>query len=125
LRGEVIMSEKVVFFTYPSCTSCRKTKAWLTEKGVSYEERHLFKNPPSVDELKEILKRTPNGTDEILSTRSQLFKNLDIDIEDLKVSELLELLSKDPRLLKRPIVIDQESVVIGYNKPALEQHFAS
>ncbi|WP_339062271.1 Spx/MgsR family RNA polymerase-binding regulatory protein [Tepidibacillus marianensis] len=119
------MSDKVVFFTYPSCTSCRKTKAWLTEKGVTYEERHLFKNPPSVSELTEILKRTLNGTDELLSTRSQLFKSLNVDIEDLKVSELLDLLSKDPRLLKRPIVIDQESVVIGYNKPALEQHFAS
>ncbi|TCS84433.1 Spx/MgsR family RNA polymerase-binding regulatory protein [Tepidibacillus fermentans] len=119
------MSDKVIFFTYPSCTSCRKTKAWLTEKGVLYEERHLFKNPPSVEELKEILKRVPNGTDELLSTRSQLFKNLDIDIEELKVSELLEMLSKDPRLLKRPIVLDEENVVIGYNKPALEQYFAS
>ncbi|GBF12612.1 Spx/MgsR family RNA polymerase-binding regulatory protein [Tepidibacillus infernus] len=119
------MQNKLVFFTYPSCTSCRKTKAWLSEKGVSYEERHLFKNPPTVDELLEIVKKTNNGLEEILSTRSQMFKNLDVDIEELKLSQLLDLLSKEPRLLKRPILTDGENIVIGYDKPALEQHFAS
>jgi len=119
------MERKLVSYTYPSCTSCRKTKAWLLEKGVNYEERHLFKNPPSVNELMDIIKKTNNGLEEILSTRSQLYKNLDINIEDLKVSELLELLSKEPRLLKRPILTDGNNLVVGYNKPALEQYFAS
>jgi len=115
---------RVVFFTYPSCTSCRKTKAWLLEKGVPYEERHLFKNPPSVNELLEMIKKT-EGLDDILSTRSQIFKSLDVDIDNLKVSEMLELLSNEPRLLKRPIITDGENLVVGYNKPALEQIFAS
>ncbi len=119
------MDNKVVFFTYPSCTSCRKTKAWLVEKGIEYEERHLFRNPPTVDELMDIIKRTSNGLEEIMSTRSQMFKNLNVDIENLRVSELLEILSKEPRLLKRPIITSGENLVIGYNKPALEQHFAS
>lgn len=119
------MDSKLVFFTYPSCTSCRKTKAWLSEKGVNYEERHLFRNPPTVDELMDIIKKTNNGLDEILSTRSQMFKNLGVDIENLKVSELLEILSKEPRLLKRPILIDGDNLVVGFNKPALEQYFAS
>ncbi len=116
--------KKLLFFTYPSCTSCRKTKAWLSENGVKYEERHLFKNPPSVDELLEIIKKT-SSVDEILSTRSQLFKNLDVDIDDLKVSEFLQMLANEPRLLKRPILIDGQNLVIGFNKPALEQYFAS
>lgn len=119
------MEKGVVFFTYPSCTSCRKTKAWLSEKGIKYEERHLLKNPPSVEELLEIIKKTNNGLEEILSIRSQMFKSLNVDINNLKVSELLELLSNEPRLLKRPILIDGENLVIGYNKPALEQYFAS
>lgn len=119
------MDNKVVFFTYPSCTSCRKTKAWLAERGVSFEERHLIKNPPSTFELLEIIKKTSNGLDEILSTRSQMFKNLEIDIENLKLSELLEILSNEPRLLKRPILIDGQNLVVGFNKPALEQYFAS
>lgn len=119
------MDKKITFFTYPSCTSCRKTKAWLSEMGVKYEERHLYKNPPTSEELLEIIKKTSNGTEELLSTRSQMFKNLDVDIENLKVSELLEMLSREPRLLKRPILTDGNNIVIGYDKPALEQYFAS
>lgn len=116
---------KIVFYTYPSCTSCRKAKDWLAEQGISYEERHLYKNPPSVDELMAIIKKTNNGTEEILSTRSQFYKDLDVDVEDLKVSELLELLAKEPKLLKRPILTDGDNIVIGYNKNALEQYFIS
>ena len=119
------MDKKLVFFTYPSCTSCRKAKQWFIDQGVPFEERHLFKNPPSVEELMEIIKKTENGLDEILSTRSQMFKSLNVEIDDLKVSELLEILSKEPKLLKKPIIMNNDNLVIGYNKPALEQYFAS
>jgi len=93
--------------------------------GINYEERHLFKNPPSSNELLEIIKKTSNGLEEILSTRSQMFKDLDVDIESLKLSEFLEILSNEPRLLKRPILTDGQKLVVGYDKPALEQYFAS
>ncbi|TGU98233.1 transcriptional regulator, partial [Mesorhizobium sp. M00.F.Ca.ET.186.01.1.1] len=69
--AERTQTQKLTFFTYPSCTSCRKAKAWLAENGVNYEERHLFKNPPTAEELLDIIKMTTNGLDEILSTRSQ------------------------------------------------------
>lgn len=117
-------AQTITFFTYPSCTSCRKAKAWLAENGVNYVERHLFKNPPSAEELLEIIKMTTNGMDEILSTRSQKFKNLDVDIDDMTVRELLELLSEDPRLLKRPILTDGENVIIGYNQSAMKNLLA-
>ncbi|MGD8190002.1 Spx/MgsR family RNA polymerase-binding regulatory protein [Brevibacillus ginsengisoli] len=116
--------QTITFFTYPSCTSCRKAKAWLAENGVKYVERHLFKNPPSAEELLEIIKMTTNGMDEILSTRSQKFKNLDVEIEDMTVSELLEMLSEDPRLLKRPILTDGENVIIGFNQSAMKNLLA-
>jgi len=117
-------TQKLTFFTYPSCTSCRKAKAWLNANGVEYEERHLFRNPPSVEELMEIVKKTHNGIDEILSTRSQRFKQLEIDINELTVSELLELLSEDPRLLKRPILTDGENLIVGYNQSAMKELLA-
>jgi regulatory protein spx len=109
----------VTFFTYPSCTSCRKTKAWLNEHGVHYKERHLMKDPPSVDELMQIIKMTTNGTEEILSTRSRTFKQLNVNVEELKISELIELLIEEPRLLKRPIITDGERLIVGYNRQAL------
>ncbi|QRG65788.1 Spx/MgsR family RNA polymerase-binding regulatory protein [Brevibacillus choshinensis] len=111
---------KLTFFTYPSCTSCRKAKAWLAENGVNYEERHLFKNPPTAEELLDIIKMTSNGLDEILSTRSQRFKNLDVDINDMSVKELLEMLSEEPQLLKRPILTDGENLIVGFNSSAMK-----
>ncbi|MBM7589302.1 Spx/MgsR family transcriptional regulator [Brevibacillus fulvus] len=63
---------------------------------------------------------TTNGLDEILSTRSQKFKDLDIDINELTVSELLEMLSDDPRLLKRPILTDGQRLIVGYNQSAMK-----
>ncbi|MFY0545203.1 Spx/MgsR family RNA polymerase-binding regulatory protein [Brevibacillus sp. H7] len=113
-------TQKLTFFTYPSCTSCRKAKAWLAENGVTYEERHLFKNPPTAEELLEIIKMTTNGMDEILSTRSQRFRNLEVDINDMTVSELLEMLSEEPQLLKRPILTNGEQLIIGYNQSAMK-----
>jgi regulatory protein spx len=116
--------EKLTFYTYPSCTSCRKTKAWLKENNVAYEERHLFRDPPTPRELLEIIKMTNNGTDEILSTRSQKFKQLEFDINEMTVSELLDFLSVEPRLLKRPILTDGENVIIGYNQSAMKSLLA-
>jgi regulatory protein spx len=88
---------------------------WLKQNKVSFEERHLFKETPSVEELRELLKLTKAGTEDILAKRSQSFKSLDVDIYDLSTNELLELLTKNPRLLKRPLVTDGELLIAGYS----------
>jgi Spx/MgsR family transcriptional regulator len=107
--------EDLTFYTYPSCTSCRKTKHWLKANQIDFTERHLFKETPTIDELKYILSLTTEGIDEILATRSQTFKRLDLDFDELTVNELLELLHKEPKLLRRPILIDGKKLVVGYN----------
>ncbi|HHO81599.1 MAG TPA: Spx/MgsR family RNA polymerase-binding regulatory protein [Bacillaceae bacterium] len=111
---------KVIFYTYPSCTSCRKTKEWLNRHGIPYEERHIFRDPPSPDELKEMFRLTTEGTDELLSKRSQVFKSLGVDIENLRFTELLELLHREPRLLRRPIITYGDHLIVGYDREALE-----
>ena len=112
---------RLVFYTYPSCTSCRKTKAWLKQHQIDYEERHIFKETPKMDELMNIIKLTKEGVKEILATRSETFKNLDINIDDLRVSEVLELLHNEPRLLRRPILTDGEKLIVGYNRSGLQK----
>ena len=59
----------VTLFTSPSCTSCRKAKAWLQEHDIPYTERNIFSEHLTIDEIKQILKMTEDGTDEIISTR--------------------------------------------------------
>lgn len=96
-------------------TSCRKTKHWLKAHNVDFQERHLFRETPTIDELKQILSLTTEGIDEILATRSQTFKNLNLNIEEMTVNEVLKLLTEKPKLLRRPILIDRNKLVIGYN----------
>lgn len=114
------MGNSILFYTYPSCTSCRKTKAWLNENGIEYEERHMFRTPPSVAELRAMFEMTMNGTDDLLSKRSQSFKTLDMNLEDLSLNQLINLLTEDPKLLRRPIITYKDNLIVGYNKEALE-----
>ncbi|WP_337020336.1 transcriptional regulator Spx, partial [Oceanobacillus massiliensis] len=73
----------VTLYTSPSCTSCRKAKAWLEEHDIPFTERNIFSEPLTLDEIKEILRMTEDGTDEIISTRSKVFQKLDVNIEQL------------------------------------------
>lgn len=111
---------ELTFITYPSCTSCRKTKKWLKANQVSFNERHIFKDTPNPEELKKILELTTEGLDELLATRSIQFKNLPLNLDDLPLSDVLQLLANEPRLLRRPILIDGERLIIGHNEDALK-----
>lgn len=113
------MMEELTFYSYPSCTSCRKTKHWLKANQINFTERHLFKETPTAEELKHILSLTTEGIDEILATRSQIFKKLKLDFDELTVNELLEILHNEPKLLRRPLLIDGEKLVVGYNPSEL------
>ncbi|AOR98827.1 transcriptional regulator MgsR [Bacillus subtilis] len=109
------MEQQLTFYSYPSCTSCRKTKHWLKAHQIEFNERHLFRETPTREELKYILSLTTEGIDEILATRSQTFKNLNLNIEEMTVNEVLELLIEKPKLLRCPILVDNKKLVIGYN----------
>ncbi|AFQ58428.1 hypothetical protein BsLM_2435 [Bacillus sp. LM 4-2] len=115
MRRKKRMEQQLTFYSYPSCTSCRKTKHWLKAHQIEFNERHLFRETPTREELKYILSLTTEGIDEILATRSQTFKNLNLNIEEMTVNEVLELLIEKPKLLRRPILVDNKKLVIGYN----------
>jgi len=108
--------QMISLYTTPSCTSCRKARAWLTENELPFKERNIFSNPLNSDELMEILSLTKNGTEDIISTRSKVYQKLDIDLEELKLEELLSLIEKYPNLLKRPIILDENKLQVGYNE---------
>lgn len=84
----------VTLYTSPSCTSCRKAKAWLEEHNIPFTERNIFSEPLTLDEIKEILRMTEDGTDEIISTRSKVFQKLDVNIEQLPMKDLFSLIQK-------------------------------
>lgn len=114
------MLKELTFYSYPSCTSCRKTKKWLVSNSVEFNERHLFKDTPTEKELLEILSLTTDGLDELLATRGVTYKNLGINIEELLLSQVVNLLIEEPKLLKRPILTDGKKLIVGFNPDALK-----
>ncbi|WP_405103202.1 transcriptional regulator SpxA [Oceanobacillus sp. FSL H7-0719] len=111
----------VTLYTSPSCTSCRKAKAWLEEHEIPFRERNIFLEPLSIDEIKEILRMTEDGTDEIISTRSKVFQKLDVNIEQLPMQDLFDLIQKNPGLLRRPIILDEKRLQVGYNEDEIRR----
>ncbi len=105
----------VNLYVSSSCTSCRKAKAWLEEHNIEYNERNIINEPLSVEEIKSILRMTENGTEEIISTKSKAYQQLDMEIDSLPLKELYQLIADNPQMLRRPIIIDEKRLQVGYN----------
>lgn len=106
----------ITLYVSPSCTSCRKARAWLEEHNLEYVEKNIFHEPLTANEIKKILSLTEEGTEEIISFRSQAYQELDCDIEELTMKELLDLFQQTPSLIRRPIIMDDRRLQIGYNE---------
>jgi regulatory protein spx len=106
----------VTVYTTPSCASCRKAKAWLEEHQIEYMERNIISQPLTVDEIKSILRMTEEGTSEIISTNSKAFQELNVDIESLPLNELYKLIMEHPKMVRRPIILDEKRLQVGYNE---------
>ena len=104
----------------PSCSSCRKVKAYFDKEKILYTEINILKDPLTVDELREILNKSLDGTDEIISTRSKVFKEKNIDIDSMSLNALLDFIIKNPTVLKRPIIVDTDKIQVGYNEDDIE-----
>ncbi|CAM3088310.1 regulatory protein spx [Lactobacillus bombicola] len=111
----------VNLYISPSCTSCRKAKAWLKKHDIAFKERNIFSEPLTKEELIQILRMTENGTEEIISTRSRAFQQLKINLDDLSIDQLLNLVEKNPSLLRRPIIMDDRRLQVGYNEDEIRR----
>ena len=111
----------VTLYTSPSCTSCRKAKAWLEEHDIPYHERNIFSDGLTIDEIKGILRMTEDGTDEIISTRSKAFQKLEVDIEQMSLKDLIDTIQENPGILRRPIILDEKRLQVGYNEDEIRR----
>ena len=107
----------VTLYTSPSCTSCRKARAWLQEHDIPFTERNIFSDPLSVDEIKNILRMTEDGTEDIISKRSKAYQSLKVDLNALP----MKLISENPGLLRRPIIMDDKRLQVGYNEDEIRR----
>jgi regulatory protein spx len=104
-----------------ACSSTRKAKQWFKKNDIQFVERNIIKEPLSVHELQGILRMTVEGTDEIISTRSKVYKDLNLDMDSIPLQGLLELIHKYPRLLRSPIIMDGKRLQVGYHEDDIRQ----
>ncbi|RIW37420.1 Spx/MgsR family RNA polymerase-binding regulatory protein [Bacillus salacetis] len=99
-----------------TCRSTKRAKQWLKDNGIPFVERNIVQEPITASEMHNILHMTQDGTDEILATRSQLYKDLDVNLDELSLNELLEIINENPKLLKSPILVDEKRILSGFSE---------
>lgn len=99
----------------------QKAKKWFTKHEIPFTERNIRDIPMTVEELRGVLRLTLDGTDEIISTRSNIYKQLDLNFDTLPLQELITLIQKHPGLLRNPIIIDDRRIQVGYNEDDIRQ----
>ncbi len=110
----------IKIYISPSCSSCRKVIAWFNEQHIPYTSVNILTHRISVDELKDMLAKSENGTDDIVSKRSKIVKEGNVDVDSMSVNELLEFIQDNPTILKRPIIVDDSKIQVGYNSDEIE-----
>lgn len=110
----------IVVYTSPGCASCRKVKSWLKEKHIPFIEKNIFQVILDPKEIKYLLSRSENGFDDIISKRSKLFQQGKIDLESMNTNELVNFIEKNPSVLKRPIIINEHNMQIGYDEEEID-----
>lgn len=99
----------------PSCSSCRKVRKWLDDNNIEYRAIDIFSDQLTYDDVLEAIVKSENGTEDIISTRSKVFQEGNVDLEELSVSAFIKFVLANPSVLKRPIIIDDHRLQVGYN----------
>ncbi|MDY4788422.1 MAG: Spx/MgsR family RNA polymerase-binding regulatory protein [Bacilli bacterium] len=102
-------------YTSPSCSSCRKVKEFLKKENIEFVEKNIFASVLNEDDLKDILAKSENGVDDIISKRSKIIKESNVNIDDMKLPELIDFIRHNPTVLKRPIIVNDRLIQVGYN----------
>jgi regulatory protein spx len=119
-RGEH-MGEKLFFYCVNNWTTCSKAKAWLSQAGVPFTDRNLIKNPPTEEELYHLTKLAQLSLKDLVNTKSQTYKKLNLDISGLEDDEIIRLIQTNPRLLVRPLLFDEQHLIIGFKEDAYQK----
>ena len=114
---------RVLFLEYPKCSTCKKAKAWLTENGVAFDDRHIVEDNPTAEELKEWWEKSGLPLKKFFNTSGLVYKeqNLKERLPDMSEEEQLALLATNGMLVKRPLVIGEDFVLIGFKEAEWER----
>lgn len=108
----------MLYICYPKCTTCKRAKAWLDEHDIKYEERNIAEQNPTYDELKEWYNISGLPLKRFFNTSGVLYKSMQLKdkLPNMSEDEQLRLLATDGMLVKRPIIVDGETVLVGFRE---------
>lgn len=106
------------FVCYPKCTTCQKSKKWLDDKAIQYELRDIKLNNPNYDELCDWYNKSGLPIKKFFNTSGLLYKALDLKnrLPEMSEDEMLRLLATDGMLVKRPLLIGDDFVLVGFKE---------
>ncbi|NLW14683.1 MAG: transcriptional regulator Spx [Erysipelothrix sp.] len=110
----------IILYSSPGCASCRKVRQWLKDRNLKFIEKNIFTSMLSEKEIKYLLMRTDNGAEDIISKRSKVMQESNVDVDELSISELIVFIQRHPSVLKRPIVMNEKSFLIGYDEEEID-----
>ena len=113
----------VLFLEYPKCSTCKRAKAWLTENGVTFDDRHIVEDNPTAEELNAWWEKSGLPLKKFFNTSGLVYKeqNLKERLPDMSEEEQLALLATNGMLVKRPLVIGEDFVLIGFKETEWER----
>lgn len=108
----------ITFYEYPKCTTCRKGKKFLSDNGLEFTAIDMVEHVPSIDTLKGIVDRSSYDVDDFFNKRGGKFKELGLKerLSELSDDKKLELLASDGMLIKRPMVVLDDQVLLGFKE---------
>lgn len=114
----------VLFLQYPPCTTCKKAKAWLDERGVGYEARNIKEENPTVEELKAWHQKSGLPLKRFFNTSGLAYKALGLKdrLPAMTEDEQYQLLASDGMLVKRPLAIGEDFVLVGFRPEQWQEH---
>ena len=106
------------FICYPKCTTCQKAKKWLVENGVAFDERHIKENPPTAEELEAWQERSGLPLKKFFNTSGLMYKEMRLKdrLPTMGREDQLALLASDGMLVKRPILVGDGFVLVGFKE---------
>ena len=113
----------MLFLEYPPCSTCRKAKNWLDDNGIAYEDRHIKENNPSFEELKAWYEKSGMPLKKFFNTSGIQYRVLELKdkLPAMTEEEQLQLLASDGMLVKRPVLVTENAVLIGFKEADWEK----
>ena len=114
---------KVLFIEYPKCSTCQKAKKWLEQNNIEFKDRHIVENNPTKEELKKWIKQSGYDIKKFFNTSGMKYKELNLKekLPNMTDDEKIQILSTDGMLVKRPLIITNDLVLVGFREKEWEQ----